>query len=160
MFTHLCAPPTPPHTRFARGKAPLPTSEIRQAVDAVKEGGSVLWESGTGVLEQTWSGNGWELVTACTLMCSDIVEKCVVDARANGSAKRRVLWVKHGGEEFSNIFGLTIMGGFTTAGVSSVVIQHSDHFMSTLTNLPAVRKRRRELKAKLAQSIPVCDGYH
>jgi len=44
---------------------------------------SVFWESGTGALEQTWSGkDGWEITTAFTWMCTSIVEKCVIDTKA------------------------------------------------------------------------------
>ena len=40
---------------------PLSTSLVNNAVDAINEGGTVFWQSGTGVLEQTWSGeDGWD----------------------------------------------------------------------------------------------------
>jgi len=41
------------------------------------------------------------------MMCTSIVERCVVDAKAGVSSVRRVLYVTHGGDVFSNFVGLT-----------------------------------------------------
>jgi len=89
-------------------ETPMPTARVGDALSGVEEGGTVVWQSGTGVLEQSL-----EFVKAFTLMCTSVVERCVVDAMASASSKRRVLVVKHGGEMFSNLVGLVLRGGLT-----------------------------------------------
>ena len=86
----------------------LLTAEIRQAVEAVAWEGSVntvVWQSGTGVQHTR------PITTAFTCMCTSIVERCVIDAKAGESSKRTVLTVKHGGDVFSYFVGLAIRGG-------------------------------------------------
>ena len=111
---HACAEGEKSVTNSASCEAPLPTSNIRQAVSGVKEGGMVYWQSGSGVLEQTWSElDGWEITKALTFMCSSRVVRCIIDAMAggSGSSERRVLKVKHDGEAASNFVSLTVRGG-------------------------------------------------
>jgi len=71
-------------------------------------GATVFWKSGSGTLEQTWSGEyGWPLDTAFTLVCTVGPSKCTIDAR---SGYRAVLWVRHGGSVFSNFINLVLRG--------------------------------------------------
>ena len=58
-------------------------------------------------LEQNWAEGGWEITTALALVCTSIVERCVIDAMAS---KNRVIWVNHGLETYSNFVGLAIRG--------------------------------------------------
>ena len=90
--------------------------------------------------------SGWKITTAFTMVCTSIVERCVVDAKANADSMRRVLWVMHGGEVFSTFVGLAIRGGHTGGGYE--VSRHSTQYSSTNnTKTPSAgRKQRRELK--------------
>ena len=97
--------------------SPLPSSEVRQAVEDAQNGGAVFWASGTGVLEQTWSDpNGWEILKALIFTCTSLVEKCVIDALAHFSDPRVVLRIKHGGEIYSSFVGLVVRGGYVSGG--------------------------------------------
>jgi len=103
-------------------------------VDAVWEGGVVVWQSGTGILEQTWSGeDGWKLTTAFTSKCTSIVEKCVIDAKASYSSTRRVLGVEHDRDVFSYFVGLVIRGAYYY-----YVSRHSTQYFNAInTNTPS-----------------------
>jgi len=93
----------------------ISTSGVRNAVDTAVEGDVVLWERGD-TLDQTWSGeSGWEITKAITLRCSDVVEKCEIDAKASESDGRRVLLDTHGNEESSFYDGLIFRGGYTVS---------------------------------------------
>ena len=45
-------------------------------------------------------------------MCTSIVEQCVIDAMATNSDERRVLYIAHVSQTFSNFIGLAIRGGY------------------------------------------------
>ena len=109
-----CADGKSSFTSSASCEVPLSTSSIRQAVNSAEEGGIVIWKSGTGVLEQTWSDPwGWEITMAFTWLCTGVAEKCVIDAMASASSQRTVLIVYIPATilTFSNFVGLAIRGG-------------------------------------------------
>jgi hypothetical protein len=97
------------------------TSGVRAAVDAAAAGAVTLWEAGTGVLAQTWTSAGWGSSSgkffrgkAGTLLCTDVVAKCTIDAQVSSSDVRRVLMVQDANGVY--LTGLIIRGGY--AGVS------------------------------------------
>ena len=88
------------------------TSGVKNAVDNARDGDTVIWTAGTGVLEQTWDQYGWGLTNkfeAITIECSDVMTKCVID----GMASRRVLYDRHGNDGILLYIGLIIQGGYT-----------------------------------------------
>ena len=91
------------------------TSGVKNAVDNAQDGDTVIWTAGTGVLEQTWDSNGWgnkDKFKAITIQCSDVITKCVIDAMASSSSKRRGLWDEHGNSGTLIYIGLIIQGGY------------------------------------------------
>ena len=88
------------------------TSGVKNAVDNAQDGDTVIWTAGTGVLEQTWSSDGWYLCDAITIECSDVMTKCVIDAMASSSSQRRVLYDGHGNDGILLYIGLIIQGGY------------------------------------------------
>jgi hypothetical protein len=109
------------------------TSGVRAAVDAAAAGAVTLWEAGTGVLAQTWSGGGgWGWPSgffygkAGTLQCTDVVAKCTIDAQATSSDERRVLYV--GDADGVYLTGLVVRGGYRSVsrGVARAFKRHPD----------------------------------
>jgi hypothetical protein len=104
------------------------TSGIRAAVDAAAAGAVTLWEAGTGVLAQTWSGVlGWGDSSgeffrgkAGTLQCTDVVAKCTIDAQASSSDVRRVLYVKNADGVY--LTGLIVRGGYREVSRGDAVL--------------------------------------
>jgi hypothetical protein len=83
----------------------------------------IIWQSGTGTLIQctrelgfstTVSANspdiegGWNSIK-CSLQCTDVVEKCTIDAQGSSSEQRRVLDMGSSGVVLT---GLVIRGGY------------------------------------------------
>ena len=113
----------------------VPTSGVRAAVDAAAAGAVTLWEAGTGVLAQTWSGrfgggnDSGEFFygKAGTLQCTDVVAKCTIDAQATSSDERRVLYVYEANGVY--LTGLIVRGGFSysvSRGVARAFERHPD----------------------------------
>ena len=104
------------------------TSGVRAAVDAAAAGAVTLWEAGTGVLAQTWSGvSGWGASSgeffygkAGTLQCTDVVAKCTIDAQATSSDERRVLWVTRADGVY--LTGLVVRGGYQSVSRGDAAI--------------------------------------
>jgi hypothetical protein len=108
------------------------TSGIRAAVDAAAAGAVTLWEASTGVLAQTWNGDGWGYSggeffygKAGTLQCTDVVAKCTIDAHATSSDERRVLYVRDANGVY--LTGLVVRGGRDVSwGVARAFKRHPD----------------------------------
>ena len=49
---------------------------------------------------------------AITIECSDVMTKCVIDAKASSSSERRVLNDVHGNDGILLYIGLIIQGGY------------------------------------------------
>ena len=100
------------------------TSGVKNAVDNAQDGDTVIWTAGTGVLEQTWTDKyGWgynsaDTFKAITIECSDVMTKCVIDAKASRSSPRRVLYDMHGNDGILLYIGLIIQGGYRSFDVS------------------------------------------
>ena len=55
---------------------------------------------------------------AITIECSDVMTKCVIDAKASSSSERRVLNDVHGNDGILLYIGLIIQGGYLAYDVS------------------------------------------